>query len=417
MLTLVASGSAPHAGPLSITARAAAADGANVEATDDFTAYIAGRPGELDTSFGAASVFSYTPFPEGEYPELGQMAIDSAGGALLALTHDASGTTTAQVVRIGVDGTLDTEFAGSGVLSGFGGENSQAHFLLIRGDQFDVITTITPSLGDPIHFARRFNADGAVDTSFGIGGDVELPIRPRVVAKNGDGLFIDDFTTIVSIDADGAVNSSFTPATPLPFTPVAIAATQTGGVVGVSIGFDDFRTAQYTSSGALDATFAGDGILEVPATPATHTGSAAAVALYGDGSGVVAGANRLAATYNGQLFKFTPEGTLDSSFGTGGRASFPAGTLISGMLLQNDGRVITAASASDGADPFIARHTATGLSDTGFGIGGSVSLGAVTLPTLLAYDRIGERLVTCSITNALGTSQLIYTVRCVRIWL
>ena len=123
----------------------------------------------------------------------------------------------------------------------------------------------------------RFNPDGSPDTTFGGGDGVALiPIGDRV----------------------------------------ADAALQPDGKV-VIVGHDDNQliVARVTSTGALDATFAGDGVAEMSvASAANQTFTADGAALASDGIITASGSLRDGADGHIVLARFTPAGLPDTNF-------------------------------------------------------------------------------------------------------
>lgn len=78
------------------------------------------------------------------------------------------------------------------------------------------------------------------------------------------------------------------------------------------------------------------------------------------------------------VLRYLPNGSLDSSFGTGGFAAITSSTLllegVSGIALQSDGKILAASTAltsnSSQVGVAVARLNANGSPDTGFGSGG-----------------------------------------------
>jgi uncharacterized delta-60 repeat protein len=139
-----------------------------------------------------------------------------------------------------------------------------------------------------------------------------------------------------------------------------------------------FALARYTKNGALDPTFGTGGKLT---TDFGRTiGGATSVALQPDGKIVVAGGVGGSPTgVDIALARYDPSGSLDPTFGSGGkvvtdlRASHEAALAI---VLEQDGKVVVAGYTrpfGSYADFVLARYTPTGALDQSFGRGGSVS--------------------------------------------
>jgi uncharacterized delta-60 repeat protein len=130
-----------------------------------------------------------------------------------------------------------------------------------------------------------------------------------------------------------------------------------------------------TQSGTLDASFGTGG--KVTTDFAGSGDGAGAIAVQPDGKLVAAGG----ATINGQadfaLARYNSNGTLDTSFSTGGRVTTDFGGRYEGassVALQWDGKIVVAGGSVIGLyDNFaLARYNSNGTLDTSFGTGGKV---------------------------------------------
>ena len=92
------------------------------------------------------------------------------------------------------------------------------------------------------------------------------------------------------------------------------------------------------------------------------------------------------------VMRFLPNGSYDFSFGTGGIATLsvsPGDELASGLASQSDGSIVLAGSSDNfpNYDMFIARFSADGVLDTGFGSDG-ITLVSVSALTDRANDLV-----------------------------
>jgi uncharacterized delta-60 repeat protein len=144
-------------------------------------------------------------------------------------------------------------------------------------------------------------------------------------------------------------------------------------------------------AGTLDPTFATKGIFLAPTSKST----ANAVAIQSDGKIVVAGLGVFNNAFADMLFRLNANGTLDSTFGSGGIVNV-AGFGFFGLALQADGDIVT---ASQGQGSFqVARFKSDGTLDTSFGSGGlttPITVGGVGILTSgsLALQSNGKILV------------------------
>jgi uncharacterized delta-60 repeat protein len=182
------------------------------------------------------------------------------------------------------------------------------------------------------------------------------------------------------------------------------AVLQSNGDIVVSGGFG---LARYLPNGQLDRTFGAGGIASTGF--AFDGDSGTGVAVQPDGTIIWVGSQgnpnfTPGGTFEFAVARFTPNGALDTSFGSGGRVGTEffnpplagAQEFAAAVLVQADGKILVAGSARQGQNRFapiqgaIARYNPNGSLDSGFGVGGKVlstSHGAVTA---LGLDAAGD---------------------------
>lgn len=198
----------------------------------------------------------------------------------------------------------------------------------------------------------RHNANSTPDTSFGPGtGAVVTPVQPY-------------FDTIQSLALrpDGRILAGG----------MVMAATTTY-----------FGLVRYLGNGSLDTSF-GAGTGKVSTNFSTSAGSNAygfALALQPDGKVVMVGDSSDTANPGTgadlTIFRYNDDGSLDSGFGTGGKARVSASSAndtAEAVALQADGRIVVAGRAAGFQAIVIARLTSAGAPDSAFGSGGKVLL-------------------------------------------
>jgi uncharacterized delta-60 repeat protein len=304
--------------------------------------------GYLDTTF-AANGLATTNF-SGGFDTVNRVAIQADGKIVAAGTasDDArSGGKDFLVARYNVDGTLDTTFgAGGRTYIDFSSRSDEANGLAIQSDGKIVVggSSTSTSNSDEKDFAlARLKTDGTLDTTFGTGG------RQTTDFTNGR----DD---IAAIRMDG--NDI-----------VAIGSTAPAG----SPLHSDFALARYLSTGALDGSFG------VAGRQTTDIGSDTADSAFdglvqSDGK-IVAAGGTLVSGHPGDfaLVRYNTNGSLDSSFGTGGKVLTDFGGGEEARALALDGAKIVAVGRSNtnGSDDVaLARYNANGSLDSTFGAGG-----------------------------------------------
>ncbi|HET7812191.1 MAG TPA: hypothetical protein VFL16_16595 [Steroidobacteraceae bacterium] len=164
-----------------------------------------------------------------------------------------------------------------------------------------------------------------------------------------------------------------------------VVANDSGVIAGADVRDIAVSCTDVPFNSLLDPGFGTDGIKRVDFNG--NDDRARAVVLQPDGKILVAGSARSA---NGVVMAFAlarlnPDGSLDDSFGQGGRVTTPVGTIsatASAMALQPDGRIVLAGTAFVGSRFRIAaaRYLADGNLDPDF------AGGVVTVPLGLASD-------------------------------
>jgi uncharacterized delta-60 repeat protein len=249
-------------------------------------------------------------------------------------------------------GTLDASFGNGGtVTTDFAGASDGAAAVAIQPDG-KIVAAGTTVVGFDTEFAlARYNSNGTLDASFGAGGRVATAFGGRF-----------EHATSVAIGIDGKI---------------VVAG---GSVVGL---FNDFALARYNADGTLDAGFGTGGKV---LTGFGVSAQAYSVAVQPDGKIVVAGEANIDGNFDFELVRYNTDGTLDNSFGAGGKVSTDFGLFEQGysyalaysLALQPDGKIVLAGEATFGtfnaqADFALARYNSDGTLDTSFGIGGKVT--------------------------------------------
>jgi uncharacterized delta-60 repeat protein len=145
----------------------------------------------------------------------------------------------------------------------------------------------------------------------------------------------------------------------------------------VLIGWSSLRTGS-AAAGDLDPTFDGDGKLTTDFSGSNDR--AEALILQPDGKLVAAGHAYQVddGGFNFALARYNADGSLDTSFGTGGKVTTDFGGVEYGMalILQPDGKLVAAGHAYQAGsnwDFALARYNADGSPDSSFGTDGKVT--------------------------------------------
>lgn len=306
--------------------------------------------GNLDSTFGTGGIVS-TPFTPGRGAEAADLALQSDGKIVaVGFADDAGFDPDFAVARYNPNGTLDGSFGTGGIVTtDFGGGTTGNHFaqsVVVQPDGKILVAghASLGATGTGHDFAlARYKSDGSLDSTFGTGGKVTT----NLVGST-------DFGMAVALQADGRIV-----------------------VGGRSAGTAQALLARYKTDGGLDSTFGGDGI----ATTDPRIAAANGLVIQSNGNIVIAGFAGLSGTgaFDFALARLDPSGTPDPGFGTDGFAftDLSGGDdLAEDLVLQPDGKVVLIGRRTSGAstDLAITRYLANGTLDTSFGTGGKVEV-------------------------------------------
>lgn len=302
-------------------------------------------PGQLDSSFGNAGV-AVTAL--GSAAAGRAVAIQADSKIVVAGVAGEPGKLDFAVVRYDSNGALDPSFGNAGtVVSDIGSYNDYGASVAIQTDGRIVVAGSTADeSGSRRKIAVvRYNADGTPDGNFGSAGKVITSL----------GAVIDEAYS-VAIQGDGKIV-----------------------VAGISTAErrSDFAVVRYGADGKLDPSFGTGG--SVTTLLGSSGSKASALRIQPDGKIVVAGSSCSGSACEFALVRYAVNGDLDESFGNGGRATSAVGSssydVGLDVVLQSDGKILVAGSASNGSDDdfALARFDAHGNLDPQFGVHGKIT--------------------------------------------
>ncbi|HYC46921.1 MAG TPA: hypothetical protein VED01_15705, partial [Burkholderiales bacterium] len=139
-----------------------------------------------------------------------------------------------------------------------------------------------------------------------------------------------------------------------------------------------FVVTRYNQDGSLDTSFSGDGVVT---TPTLATNFAAGIAIQSDGRIVVAGHGHPGDGSGSDFIvvRYNSNGSLDAAFDSDGKVTtdFEAGgeEIAADMAIQNDGKIVVVGASRIGADLdfAVARYNSNGTLDGTFGGDGTVT--------------------------------------------
>lgn len=302
-------------------------------------------------------------------------------------------------------GTLDPAFSGNGIATVFPG-SATAEAVAVDGQDRVVVAGHTYGAGVDIAVARlRWN--GSLDGTFGGDGRVRIDLGAKEyaldVATAGDGKVVvvgyretrtAETWFVMRLRANGSRDGTFGGDGIVftdfgrPFEQANAVAIQPNGtiVVGGSAAHgihENWAIARYSSGGALDDTFGGDGRVVLSLS---MTGEEVQDLVIG-GTGIFAGGYAERSYLPGfAIAKLRPDGRKATAFGSNGVRVVnlgPGADSAFGLSLQEDGKPVLAGYASsDGrADWGVVRLGAGGKLDGSFS-----GDGVVTTPFTPAYE-------------------------------
>jgi uncharacterized delta-60 repeat protein len=394
---------------------------------DNYSLYLtrSNADGSVDTSFGGGTGRVELPVTYGS--SSAAPVIQSDGKVLITVGTPGSAADV-KVVRLNADGTLDTGFGtgGAAVVAVASGIDTPRKILLQGDGKIIVAGTGNSGTTATNDFTLiRLNADGTLDTSFNGNGKLVVPVGTNADTANGallqqDGKIVVSGTVatgtfpdygLIRVNADGTLDSTFGNGGKL-ILPVGVGndasyvVTQQGDGKLIAAGYSRSTTAadsdwdmslvRLNANGTLDTTFGSAGKV------ITHIGNQNdrifAIQIQPDGKIVTAGTmnSQISNSLGGQfaITRYNADGTIDTSFGTDGIATLPGhglGDQVASLALVN-GKIVLFGSTFNNTQfdvgAVIARLNADGSLDSSFAtgqastIGGAITAGGL-FPTLL----------------------------------
>jgi uncharacterized delta-60 repeat protein len=289
-------------------------------AAQDFVTWRLNADGSIDTSFAGGAAGSVVDF--GGNDAVDAMVRQPDGKLVIVGSTSATNGGDFAIARLNPDGTPDTGFSGDGKETiDFGGADTAVAVALAPDGKIVVAGQGGPS-SDMV--VTRLNTDGSIDTTF-----ANVTAGKAFVDFGGT-----DVANGVVVQPDGKI--------------VVDGATS-------FVGSGDFAVARLNTDGSLDPTFSGDGKETLGYAAANE--SALALALQQNGRIVVMGTGDVNSDF--VVSRLAPDGSVDSSFGTGGTVGVDFGAVEydGDVTLQPDGQIVIAGSTNvtDGGDMALAR--------------------------------------------------------------
>lgn len=243
------------------------------------------------------------------------------------------------LTRYLASGALDNSFGNQGkVLTLVGDSQDVIHKVTIQQDEKILAVGSTSTTGRMVALVR-YNQDGSLDASFGDGG--------KVLWRGGEayGLALHEGRIIVSGCFENPSHYE-----------------------GYSFGI-----VRFTSEGAVDSTFGNNGVVFTGFSNELR-GCAYNLLVQSDGKILAVGAYSLNTDDNIALVRYNQNGSLDITFGNGGRVTNNIGyyTKDTGKIIKikPDGKLLLAGESN--SNIVITQYTSNGEIDPDFGVDGTV---------------------------------------------
>lgn len=308
-------------------------------------------PGQADVSFGVDGALRTNL--GGTYDWAYATAIQPDGKILAAGVSEANGTYDFALARYTSTKDLDPTFGNGGfVLTDFGRSYDWAYSLVLLPKGKILVAGVSDASGSKDFALARYNPEGTLDTSFGVGGRVTETSRSLTA----------DIIRGMTVQPDGKI---------------VVAGVSYQDVATLEPN-GDFMVARYLPDGGNDLTFGIGGIMATDFGDSSYDEPYAVILQpdgkivlggytnAGNGPGVLFGADQLA------LARYGANGLLDPSFGQGGKVIFDGGSLderILALALAPDGSILAGGyvNGEKRSDLLLARLRTDGLLTRGWG--------------------------------------------------
>jgi uncharacterized delta-60 repeat protein len=351
-------------------------------------------PGDLDTTFGGGNGWVSTGFQQAPQDSYAKSVIQQADGKLVVVgsSNNYKDNTDFALARYNEDGGIDTDFGvGGKVTTVIGSINESAYSVVQQADGKLVTAGISYS-GNKEDFALvRYNADGTLDTSFGEGGKVTTDVgsgydEAYSVIQQSDGKLLVGGTAfglfaLARYNMDGTLDTSFGVGGKVT-TDVGSGNDGTYSVIQQaddklvaagyshsSFGNAEFALVRYNTDGTLDTSFNATG--KVTSAFGSGIDRAYSVIQQSDGKLVMAGVSHNGSNNDFALVRYNSDGSLDTAFSDDGQLSTALGLgadMATSVIQQADGKLVVAGDSKNGIYPTFAlvRYNSDGSLDRAF---------------------------------------------------
>ncbi|HXS80474.1 MAG TPA: putative Ig domain-containing protein [Gammaproteobacteria bacterium] len=351
--------------------------------------------GSLDPSFGTGGIVTTAA---GTAQETGFAVALQPDGRIVVVggNFTPTGGPNIAVLRYNADGSLDSTFGGSGIVTtsiatGLGGDQGLSVALqpdgriVVGGLSFSPNGPTTASMTNDFTLVR-YNPDGTLDTTFGGIGNPSVEVGKAFAWTVPPRAFVDadtDTLTFTIAKADGTPlpawltfnGTTLTGTPPAGTTDLALLVTATDpwGAAAQQLLFLNVESPNHAPvvNYAVPA-----GIVQTPIGPGMTPDVASGLVVQPDGKIIMGGTSTSNETNQDfSLVRYNADGSLDTTFGGDGVVITPVSgastDMANSVALQADGKIVVAGFGA-GPDFALVRYNADGSLDTTFGGGDGI---------------------------------------------
>jgi|HubBroStandDraft_6_1064221.scaffolds.fasta_scaffold19482_3 uncharacterized delta-60 repeat protein len=354
--------------------------------------------GDLDPGFGSGGIA--TTSYNGPFPADAALQPDGRIVVIAGFNNTPSATEAFGVLRYQGNGAPDTSFGAGGrataTFTNF--INSPSDLALQADGKIVVVGNAESADGTVSEFAvARFNANGALDSSFGAGGKVTtnfVGVMAGGVSNPADSVLIQADgkilvgglasqcarrcpaqSALARYNANGSLDTTFG-------SGGTVAVTAIGGITALA---EDAAGHIFALSGASTAEFSAAGALQSRVTPApiaiaSSRGTSSVFQADGKYLAFTTGAGFSRHDIDAKVVRYLPTGAVDASFANPAfdfsADNTVASDAVQALAVQPNGQIIAAGlhSANGSAAFTVARLNSSGSLDPAFGTGGTRTL-------------------------------------------
>lgn len=371
--------------------------------------------GLLDNTFNSNGKRIYT-LTGATYNKMSNLAVQADGKILFYCKSTISSSPKILLVRLNSNSAFDTTFDTDGIAiatspANFNGAKAK---LRIQDDgKYTLFTTTQSTVNNASNndiLGMRFNTSGTLDTTFDTDGILTLAYfslndnfgdfncvgSSIILSGNTQETVLAGKIAVAKLTSTASFDTTFDTDGKLFFTfsygggdITNTSEIQSDGKIIVAgksyFNYKEFYTvARYNSNGSIDTTFGTNGLVIINSQNYDTVND---IAIDANGKIIVAGGNTYAV-----LLRLNSNGSLDTTFGTNGFASFTSGfSSVYDVKVLSNGKILVAGydsytiGTSYSANYLLARLNSNGTLDSTFGTNGISNLGSTTADQEVLY--------------------------------